>query len=134
MRKTIFLSLIFGVALASAGPGGGLHGRASLPVAIYPCSPELQAALDEHGLPVHGSAVTQAARATRVVPPLQDGRFRLEGLAPGRYYVETPPLYFPGDNPDIDNIFAGGGCVYFAHRRSQLVEVVAGENAEVNFE
>ncbi len=132
MKKSAFFSLIFGLALACAAPPGHLQGSAPGPVAVYPCGPELQAVLEEHGLPMHGSAAPAQARASRIIVPLKEGHFRLEGLAPGRYYVESPPLYYPGDEAFIDQIFAGGGCVYFAHRQSQLIEVVAGQTAEVH--
>lgn len=132
MLKTILLSVTFGLALACAGPSGHLQGSATQPVAVYPCGPELQAVLDEHGLPLHGSAAPADARTSRIIVPLTEGHFRLEGLAPGRYYVESPPLSYPGDDAFIDQIFAGGGCVYFSHRQSQLIEVVAGETAEVH--
>lgn len=131
MLKPVFLSLCFGLALACASPSGQIQGSLSelqSQVAVYPCSPELQAVIEEHGLPMRGSA---AARASRILVPVQEGHFRLDNLAPGRYYVESPPLYYPGENPSIDQIFAGGGCVYFPHRQSRLVEVVAGQTTEV---
>ena len=120
-------------ALACADPAGRMQGRAPDGVAVYACGPELQALLNERGFPLSGSLLSSEIRQSRKLVPMKDGSFCLEGLSPGRYYVESPPLYCYGDNPAIDSIFAGGGCVYFKHRQSQLVEVVAGQTTQVDF-
>lgn len=125
MFKTALLALFFGMTLAGAD-------SPQRQAAFYPCSPELQRCLDQYGLPLHGSAAPAGARSSRILVSQVDGKFCLQGLAPGRYYVESPPLYYPGDHPSIDRIFAQGGCVYFAHRQSKIIEVLPGQTIELD--
>jgi hypothetical protein len=112
MLKYLAFFLLCG--LAWAAPTGRIQGSASHPVAVYRVDESLQADLS----------------SKRLLPV---GDFALEGLAPGRYQLESPPVYLPGENAAIDSIFAGGGCVYFERTTTRVVEVEPGQTTRVEF-
>ena len=99
-------------------------------IALYPCTNYLTHFLEQRGLPM-SDAVEFQVRTHRRLVDLKQGRFAVSDLKPGRYYLESPPLYNLGDNPSIDRIFSEGGCVYFASRRAKIIEVSANSLTEV---
>lgn len=110
MRKATFFVLFLCAGSAFAEPTGWLEGRApGALVALY------------------------GKEGKRTLLPVVEGRFRAEALTPGCYALECPPSCLPGDNASVDEIFAGGGCVYFERSLRRQVEVVADRGAEVNF-
>ncbi len=74
---------------------------------------------------------TEAGKRTLV--PVVGGHFRVEGLSPGSYCLESPPQCRPGDSAWVDEILAHGGCVYFERSLRKQVEVMPDHGTRVEF-
>lgn len=105
-------------------------------VAIYPCLEHFQQFLDLkdrlNSQPDSSASIDLRAWRVRRVTQAKDGRFKFSQLKPGRYYVQSPAVYNPGDDPRIDAIFVGGGCVYFQRSVGKTVEVKGEGSSQVD--
>ena len=100
---------------------------ANVRVALYPMTAHFQEFLDLNEStseePYRSPTLDIRARHCRVVVEAKDGKFIFQGIRPGRYYLEYPAMYNPGDSPEIDEVFAHGGCVYFLRSQGLSVEI-----------
>lgn len=100
---------------------------ANVKVALYPRTAHFQEFLDlqvsTSNEPYRSPALDGRARRCRLVVEAKDGRFSFQGIQPGQYYLEYPAMYNPGDSPEIDEIFAQGGCVYFLRSQGLSIEI-----------